>query len=223
MAKIRAFLFDLDGVITDTSEFHFLAWQRLAREEGLPFDRQDNEALRGVGRRESLALILKGRSITESDAAAWMERKNNYYVELVGKMSPGDLLPGAARLLEELRLAGLKIAIVSSSKNTALVLERLQLHVPLDAVVDGSMVVKSKPAPDLFLKAAELIGIPPAECVVVEDATAGIQSGQAAGMLTLGLGPRERVGQADLVLPDLRQAHLADILAGLEAASQRQP
>src|SRR5512135_3055515 len=115
--KIGAFLFDLDGVLTYTSEFHYLAWRRLAREEGLPFTRKDNEALRGVGRRESLALILKGRPITESSAAAWMERKNNYYVELVRKMSPGDLLPGAARLLEQLRRAGIKIAIVSSSKN----------------------------------------------------------------------------------------------------------
>ena len=216
MGNIRAFIFDLDGVITDTSEFHFRAWQRLAREEGLPFTRQDNEALRGVARRESLNLILKGRQIPDATAEAWMERKNSYYVELVKGMSPGDLLPGAGELLAELRRAGLKIAIASSSKNTPLVLDRLRIGPALDAVVDGSMVARSKPAPDLFLKAAGLLGLPPAQCVVVEDAAAGVEAGRAAGMLTLGLGPAERVGTADLVLPDLSDARLADILAGLE-------
>lgn len=215
MENIRAFIFDLDGVITDTSEFHFLAWQRLAHEEGLPFTRQDNEALRGVGRRESLNLMLRGKKISEAAAEAWMKRKNNYYVELVKTMSPGDLLPGVAELLEELRRASLKIAIASASKNTPLVLDRLKLRTPLDAVVDGSMVTRSKPAPELFLKAAEHLSLPPAQCVVVEDAAAGIEAGQAAGMWTLGLGPVERVGQADLVLPDLSHAHLADILARL--------
>ncbi len=217
MPTIRAFLFDLDGVLTDTSEFHFLAWKRLADEEGLPFTRKDNEALRGVGRRESLDLILKGKKIPDATAEAWMERKNNYYLELVKTMSPGDLLPGAVELLQELRQAGLKFAIVSSSKNTPLVLERLQLAVPPDAVVDGSMVSHSKPAPDLFLKAAKLLGIPPEQCVVVEDAAAGVEAGCAAGMRTLGLGPVERVGQADLVLPDLSQAHLNDLLSHLGA------
>jgi len=215
MGTIQAFLFDLDGVITDTSEFHFLAWQRLAREENLPFSRQDNEALRGVGRRESLNLILKGKKISEATAVAWMERKNNYYIELVKTMSARNLLPGAAELLAEIHLAGLKIAIVSSSKNTPLVLELLGLRVPLDTVVDGSTVARSKPAPDLFLKAAELLGILAARCVVVEDAAAGIEAGRAAGMYTLGLGPVERVGQADLVLPDLSAAKLDDILKRL--------
>ncbi len=219
MGTIRAFLFDLDGVITDTSEFHFLAWQRLAREENLPFTREDNETLRGVGRRESLNLILKGKQIPEAAARAWMDRKNNYYIELVKSMTPGNLLPGAAELLEEIHEAGLKIAIVSSSKNTPLVLERLDLKTPLDAVVDGSTVARSKPAPDLFLKAAEILSIPPAECVVVEDAAAGIEAGKRAGMLTLGLGPAERVGAADLVLPDLHQAHLASLLKSFSSVS----
>jgi beta-phosphoglucomutase len=217
MERIHAFIFDLDGVITDTSEFHFRAWQRLAQEHGLPFTRQDNEALRGVARRESLNLILRGRPIGEAEAEAWMEQKNQYYVELVRGMSPGDLLPGAAELLAELRTAGLKIAIASSSKNTPLVLERLQMGPGLDAVVDGTMAARSKPAPDLFLKAAELLGLPPAQCVVVEDAAAGVEAGRAAGMRTLGLGPAGRVGAADMVLPDLSTARLADILARLDA------
>jgi beta-phosphoglucomutase len=216
MESIHAFILDLDGVITDTSEFHFLAWQRLANEEGLPFTRQDNEALRGVARRESLNLILKGKPISDATAEAWMERKNDYYVELVKAMSPGDLLPGAGELLAELHAAGLKIAIASSSKNAPLVLDRLHIGSAMDAVVDGTMVARSKPAPDLFLKAAELLGLPPEQCVVVEDAAAGVEAGRAAGMRTLGLGPVERVGTADLVLPNLSTVHLADLLARLD-------
>lgn len=213
---IRAVLFDLDGVLTDTSEYHFLAWKRLADELGIPFDRQDNEALRGVSRRESLLLLLKGRPATEEDMQAWMERKNRYYVEFISQMTPENLLPGALNLLQELRANGYKTAIVSSSKNTPLVLERLNIAHLMDAVVDGNAPARSKPAPDLFLLAAERLGVAPQECLVVEDAAAGIDAGRAAGMRTLGLGPRERVGHADMVLPDLNGVHLADLKPVLE-------
>jgi len=214
---IQAFLFDLDGVLTDTSEYHFQAWKRLADEEGIPFNRQDNEGLRGVGRRESLAVMLKGREITEETAQVWMERKNLYYVELVGQMTTNDLLPGALDLLSELRAAGMRIAIASASKNASKVLDLLQLWGRVDAVADGNTVTRSKPAPDLFLAAAEMLGVLPAACVVVEDAAAGVEAGKAAGMLTLGLGPVERVGQANMVLPDLAGAKLAAILQILAA------
>ncbi|WP_322506548.1 beta-phosphoglucomutase [Anaerolinea sp.] len=213
---IRAVLFDLDGVLTDTSEYHFLAWKRLADELGIPFDRQDNEALRGVSRRESLLLLLKGRPATEEDMQAWMERKNRYYVEYISQMTPENLLPGALNLLQELRANGYKTAIVSSSKNTPLVLERLNIAHWIDAVVDGNSPARSKPAPDLFLLAAERLRVAPRECLVVEDAAAGIDAGRAAGMRTLGLGPRERVGHADMVLPDLNGVHLADLKPVLE-------
>ena len=209
---IKAFLFDLDGVLTDTSEFHYLSWQRLADEEGLAFSREDNEALRGISRRESLAILLKGRPISEETAQVWMERKNSYYVELVEQMSPGDLLPGAMNLLQELRAAGIKIAVASSSKNAPHVLERLQMADAVDAVVDGNTVQRSKPAPDLFLKAAEVLHEAPAQCVVVEDAAAGVEAAIAAGMHTLGIGPASRVGAAELVLPDLSGAHALEIL-----------
>lgn len=213
---IRAVLFDLDGVLTDTSEYHFLAWKRLADELGIPFDREDNEALRGVSRRESLLLLLKGRPATEEDMQAWMERKNRYYVEFISQMTPENLLPGALNLLQELRANGYKTAIVSSSKNTPLVLERLNIAHWMDAVVDGNAPARSKPAPDLFLLAAERLKVAPQECLVVEDAAAGIDAGRAAGMRTLGLGPRERVGHADMVLPDLNGVHLADLKPVLE-------
>ena len=215
---IKAFLFDLDGVLTDTSEFHYLAWQRLADEESLPFSRLDNEALRGVSRRESLAVLLKGKNISEETAQAWMERKNNYYLELVDRMTPANLLPGAVDLLAELRAAGFRIAIASASKNAPLVLERLKIGLAIEAVVDGNTPARSKPAPDLFLAAAKALGVQPAECVVVEDAAVGIAAGNAAGMQTLGLGPVERVGAAGLVLPSLEGARLEEILAGLKSA-----
>ncbi|GAP07566.1 MAG TPA: beta-phosphoglucomutase [Anaerolinea thermolimosa] len=212
---IRGFLFDLDGVLTDTSEYHYLAWKRLADELGIPFNRQENEALRGVSRRESLLLLLKGRPASEEQMNAWMELKNQFYIQFIQQMTPTSLLPGARELLEELRQGGYLSAIVSSSKNTPLVLERLQIAPLFDAIVDGNTPVRSKPAPDLFLLAARKLSLLPAECVVVEDAAAGIDAGKAAGMRTIGLGPRERVGHADLVLPDLQQVHLAEILTRL--------
>ena len=214
---IKAFLFDLDGVLTDTSEFHYLAWQRLADEEGLPFSRLDNDDLRGVSRRESLAVMLKGQTISEETAQAWMERKNSYYLELVNRMTPANLLPGAVDLLAELRAAGYRIAIASASKNAPLVLERLKIGAAIDAVVDGNTPARSKPAPDLFLAAAAALEVQPEECVVVEDAAVGITAGNDAGMLTLGLGPIERAGAATLVLPSLEGVRLKDILAGLKS------
>ncbi|MHB8776117.1 MAG: beta-phosphoglucomutase, partial [Bellilinea sp.] len=209
---IQAFLFDLDGVLTDTSEFHFLGWKRLAEDLGIPFTRQENEALRGVSRRESLALLLKGRPVSEAEATAMMEQKNRYYLELLEKMTPSSLLPGAKEILEELGRLGLKRVIVSVSKNAPLVIERLQLMPLIDDLVDGNAPARSKPFPDLFLLAANKFGLKPTDCLVVEDAAAGIEAAHAAGMLALGLGPVERVGKAELVLPSLAGQQAADIL-----------
>src|SRR5690349_6623097 len=131
---IRAFIFDLDGVITDTAEYHFRSWKRLADEEGIPFTRQDNEALRGVSRRESLNRMLKGRAIDEATAQAWMERKNGYYVAMLDEITPDDVLPGALTLLDEARAAGIKTAIGSASKNAKPALEKLNILDRFDAI-----------------------------------------------------------------------------------------
>jgi beta-phosphoglucomutase len=213
---IRAFIFDLDGVLTDTSEFHYLAWKRLADEEGIPFSREDNEALRGVSRHESLRLLLKGRTLPPAQFEEWAERKNRYYLELINQISPRNLLPGAVEFLQALQKAGLKRAIASSSKNARLVVERLNLLPWVDVLVDGTMVDRSKPAPDLFLKAAELLGEHPEACVVVEDAEAGIEAARAAGMRVIGIGPYERVGKADLVISGLNALGPEEILRRLE-------
>jgi kojibiose phosphorylase len=212
---VRAFIFDLDGVLTDTAEFHYLAWKRLADEEGIPFTREDNEALRGISRRESLNLLLKGHPITDTQAEAWMERKNNYYRTMVLAMTPQNLLPGALEILREIRQAGIKIAIASASKNAGDVIRLLDLEDSIDILCDGNSVQNPKPAPDLFLFASQSLGIAPEYCVVVEDAQAGIEAAIAAGMRSVGLGPQERVSQATLILSSLQDHQLASILAKL--------
>jgi beta-phosphoglucomutase len=212
MGKIKGFIFDLDGVLVDTAEFHYRGWKRLADEEGLLFDRKANEALRGIPRRESLLLILKDRRVSEESMQEMMQRKNNYYLEYIQEITPADLLPGACDLLEEIHAARLKSAIGSASKNSRQVVEKLGIEPLLDAISDGYSVDNPKPAPDLFLHASAQLDLPPSDCVVVEDATAGIQAAQAGRFYSIGIGPHERVGEADLVLPSLEGVHLKQIL-----------
>lgn len=216
---ITAFIFDLDGVLTDTAEYHYRAWKRLADEAGLPFTRDDNERLRGVSRRESLMLILKGRAYPEEKIQEMMARKNGYYLEFIKDIRPRDLLPGAKELLEEIRAAGLKSAVGSASRNAGEVIDRLGLRPLLDAVADGHSVGRQKPAPDLFLHAAAQLSLPPVECVVIEDAAAGIEAAKAGGFRVVGVGPRERVGGADVVFPRLAGVRLSDILSALASAA----
>ncbi|MFO7584699.1 MAG: beta-phosphoglucomutase [Anaerolineales bacterium] len=209
---IKAFIFDLDGVLTDTAEYHYRGWKRLADEIGVPFTREENEALRGIPRRESLLTLLKGRPATEEQLQAWMAHKNAYYLEFIREISPADVLPGARELLEEIRAAGLKSALGSASKNASEVLERLGIASLLDSVSDGNSVERQKPAPDLFLHAAAQLGLPPQECVVVEDAAAGIEAALAGEFWTIGLGPQARVAKAHHILPSLENVRLADLL-----------
>jgi len=217
--EIRGVIFDLDGVLTDTAEFHYQTWQRLADEEGLPFDRQANEALRGLSRRESLLQIVGSRQFPEAQLQAMMDRKNRYYVESIQNIVPADLLPGAATLLVELRQAGIKTAIASASKNARAVVAKLGIGEQVDAIADGYSVERPKPAPDLFLYAANQLGLEPRECVVIEDAAAGIEAALAAGMWTVGLGPTERVGKAHIVFPSLAGIHWATLQAELSRSA----
>ncbi len=219
---VRGFIFDLDGVLTDTAEYHYRAWQRLADEEGMPFTREANEALRGVARRDSLRLILKDRIYPEEKMVEMMERKNRYYLEWIEQISPRDLLPGALELLVEIRSAGLKTALGSASRNAYAVVERLGIATWFDAIADGGSVERQKPAPDLFIHAAALLGLTPDVYVVVEDAAAGIEAAKAGGFRTVGLGPSSRVGRADAVFPSLASVHLSDVLHALNAQIARE-
>jgi beta-phosphoglucomutase len=222
--QIRALIFDLDGVITDTAEFHFLAWSRMAQEEGYPFTREDNEALRGVSRRESLLRLLKGRIIPEEKMFDLMERKNNYYVELLDTITPSHLLPGVADFLANARDAGLKLGIGSASKNARAVLVRLGVIDQFDALGDGYSVVNTKPAPDLFIWTAGRLGVYPPQAVVFEDAEAGIDAAKKGGFWTVGMSGgthdgRERVREATIILPDLIGLTVAALIDDLSSAA----
>jgi beta-phosphoglucomutase len=213
MQKPQAILFDLDGVLTDTSEYHYRAWKRLADEEGIPFTHEENDAhLRGVGRHESLMYILKGRKVTEEQIQEMMDRKNRYYTDMIKSMTPADLVPGGRQLLQSIRDAGIKVAVASASKNCRTVLERLDIVNALDGIADGYSVVNTKPAPDLFVYAAGLTATPTSACLGVEDADAGIEAIKNAGMQALGIGPQDRFHRADKVMPTLANVRLQALL-----------
>jgi len=211
--ETKAILFDLDGVLTDTSEYHYKAWKKLADDEGIPFTSEENDKyLRGVGRRESLMYIIRDRKYTEAQIQEMMERKNNYYNQLVKEMSPDDLFPGVKELLTEIRQAGLKVAVASASKNCRIVLHRLEIINYFDSIADGYCVVNSKPAADIFVYAAGMVNVPTPYCIGVEDANAGVEAIKTAGMKALGIGPKERFQRADKVMPNLYHAHVKDLL-----------
>jgi beta-phosphoglucomutase len=215
MQKPNAIIFDLDGVLTDTSEYHFQAWKHLADDLGIPFTREENDKyLRGVSRRESLMYIIRGRHYSEDQIQEMMDRKNGYYNDLIKTMTPNDLVQGGKVLLQEIRQAGIKMAIASGSKNARTVLDRLDINSYLDGIADGYDVVNSKPAPDIFVFAAGLLNTPTSQCLVLEDAEAGIEAAKKGGMLALGIGPQDRFqgANADKVLPDLVNKHLHDLL-----------
>lgn len=188
-AKTEAVIFDLDGVIVSTDDCHYRAWKKMADEEGIHFDREINRRLRGVSRMASLDIVLEkaDREYSESEKQALAERKNNYYRELITRLTPGDILPGVTEKLKMLKEHGIKIAIGSSSKNTPVILKQIGLDNFFDAVSDGNNITHSKPDPEVFLKAAEMLGIAPERCMIVEDADAGIEAGRRAGMKTLSL------------------------------------
>jgi beta-phosphoglucomutase len=213
MQTPKAIIFDLDGVLTDTSEYHYRGWKRLADDEGIPFTREENDAhLRGVARRESLAYLIRGREYSEEQIQEMMARKNRYYTESIKAMSPKDVVAGGFELLEEIRHAGIKIAIASASKNGRTVLDLLQITQYFDGIADGNSVVNSKPAADIFVFAAGLVSVPTTQCLGVEDADAGIEAIKTAGMTALGIGPEDRFHRADRVLPSMENKRLKDLL-----------
>ena len=201
---IKAVIFDLDGVIVSTDDCHYEACKKLADEEGIYFDRKINDRLRGVSRMASLEIVLEKseKAYTEEEKAELAERKNNYYREFIKKLTPNDVLPGVMDNLEELKQNGIKIAIGSSSKNTPIILKQIGLDGYFDAVSDGNNITKSKPDPEVFLKAAEMLNIPPKNCLGVEDADAGIVAGKCGGMKTLSV---HGANGADYETEDLKE------------------
>ena len=215
---LKAVIFDLDGILVRTDTFHYQAWKRLADEIGVPFDQRRNEALKGVDRMNSLlAMLPADHGYSQEELVELADRKNAYYVQLIRQITPVDMIDGALALVDELKASGVALAVASASKNAMTVLDRLGIAGRFDAVVTGHDFTRGKPAPDIFLTAAGRLGVPPADCAVLEDAESGVRAALAAGMTALGFGSGEVLGAADLVVDDMRRlSHrtLAELVAG---------
>ena len=201
---IKLCIFDLDGVICDTAKYHYLAWKELADEMQIPFTLKDNERLKGVSRMASLEIILslgKQEVLSDEEKEALATRKNGRYVEMISQMEKDEILPGVKDFLNELRQRGIKIALGSASKNTGIIMERLGLQEAFDYIVDGTMIVNTKPDPEVFVKSMEYYGLQPEECIVFEDAAAGIEAGHRGGMRCVGIGKKEDLPEADYLIP----------------------
>ncbi|MGL9766422.1 beta-phosphoglucomutase [Enterococcus mundtii] len=202
----KGVLFDLDGVITDTAEFHYRAWKKLGEEIGISIDRNFNEQLKGVSREDSLTLLLaygkKENDFSNEEFATLAKRKNEYYLEMIQEITPADVFPGIVPLLTELKDAGIKIALASASKNGPLLLDKMQLTDYFDAIADPSKVASGKPAPDIFLLAAKEIGLAATDCLGIEDAKAGIQAIIASGAYPVGVGRKEDLGEDIPIVAD---------------------
>ena len=207
MDTIEACIFDLDGVIVDTAVYHYKAWKKLANQLGFDITEHQNEQLKGVSRTRSLELILQWGCITKTPAEQeeLASLKNSWYVDMISKMTPAEILPGAKEFLEACRAMGLKTALGSASKNSMMILEKINLVNMFDAVIDGNKVSKAKPDPEVFLKGAEELGIPPANCVVFEDAIAGIEAAKNGGMKAVGVGSPDVLTEADMVISGLNE------------------
>ena len=212
MRRIEAVIFDLDGVITDTAEYHYLAWKQLGEELGIPFDREFNEKLKGVSRLESLELILahgnRQNDFSMEEKERLANKKNGHYVELIKQVTPDDLLPNLLTFLKELKGAGVKIAMASASKNAFAVTQSLGVMEYFDHIVDAGTVKKSKPDPEVFLKAAKAVGVLPENCMGIEDAVAGVKAILEAGMFAVAIGDIEVLGEANVVYPSTKELSL---------------
>ena len=213
-ASIKGILLDLDGVITETSEYHYQAWKQLAGEIGITIDRQFNECLKGVSRMDSLELILRHGGVAEQysdeEKAALAERKNRQYVALLQNLTPDHVLPGIREFLRDAQADGVKIGLASASKNARTIMDALNLTQSINFIADAA-VARSKPAPDIFLLAAEGLGLSPEDCIGIEDAAAGIKAIHAAGMRAVGIGDATALHEADLLLPETGKLVYQDV------------
>lgn len=205
MKKEIAFIFDLDGVIVDTAKYHYLAWRNLANALGFDFTEAQNELLKGVSRIQSLEILLSiGKvNLSEEKKQTLLLQKNKEYLEYVNKMTSEEILPGVNDLLNFLEINDIKYALGSASKNAPLILEKVGLLNRFTAIVDGNDVSKAKPDPEVFLIGAKKLGIKPENCVVVEDAIAGVQAANAAKMISIGIGDANVLNEADYVFKDM--------------------
>ena len=216
----KAFMLDLDGVITDTARFHYLAWKRLCDELHFHFNEQDNERLKGVSRSRSLEIILEINDCLQRFSPEEREematRKNAWYVEMIHTMTRADILPGIQPFLQQCRERGIRLAVASASRNAPQILRLLQLDTYFDYVADAAAVPRAKPFPDVFLACSDALGVPPEECVGIEDAQAGIEAIHAAGMRSVGIGLPSQPPAPDIPLASTAELQLETLLQRLE-------
>lgn len=208
--KQSGFIFDLDGVIVDTAKYHYLAWKKLANSLGFEFTEEQNEMFKGVSRKRCLEILLQigGISASEEQFNTWMVEKNEDYLAYIAHMDASEILPKVTDVLEYLKKRNIPLALGSASKNAVPILEKVQLKSYFDAIIDGNQVTKAKPDPEVFLIAAKQLGVAPQHCVVFEDAVAGIQAANAAGMVSIGIGEKEVLHEAQYIFKDFTEISL---------------
>ena len=203
----KGFIFDLDGVIVDTAKYHFLAWKNLANSLGIDFTKEQNEQLKGVSRINSLEKILNwgNKTVSSDEFQKLLVQKNEEYLEYITKMDESEILPDTEKILDFLIQNNQGIALGSASKNAVPILEKINLLSKFECIVDGNSVIKGKPNPEVFLKAADGLQVPPTECIVFEDSIAGIQAANAADMISIGIGEQTVLHEADYVFKDFTE------------------
>jgi beta-phosphoglucomutase len=208
--RIKGCIFDLDGVIVDTAKYHYLAWKKLTTLLNIDFSEEDNERLKGVSRMASLDIILEigNRLVDDKTKEEYASLKNKWYLDYINRMMPDEILPGSLEFISELKYSGIKVALGSASRNTPLILERLGIGRLFDGVADGNNVSKAKPDPEVFITAAKLVGVPPEECIVFEDAVAGVEAALNAGMRCVGIGSEKTLKDAHFVVSGLDKMNL---------------
>lgn len=209
-------IYDLDGIITDTAEFHYLAWKKLGEELGISIDRHFNEQLKGINRMDSLDKILElpdsPIDLSREEKVELATRKNGYYLELIEAINPSHILPGIDRLLEDNKQAGIRMALGSASKNAPRILEKLEISDRFDFVVDAGQIKNGKPDPETFTAAADALGVAYQKCIGIEDASAGVEAVNRAGMFSVGVGDKAHLAHADYLVEDTSHLNLQDIL-----------
>jgi beta-phosphoglucomutase len=205
----RCAIFDLDGVLVDTAKYHYFAWKELAGQLGIDFTSEQNERLKGVSRMTSLKILLEIGGMqsyfSDEEKEQMAARKNDRYVEYISKMDSSELLSGALELLQILKRRGVKIVLGSASKNSPLILKKVDITPFFDVIIDGNNVTNAKPDPEVFTLGADRLDIPYADCLVFEDSEAGLQAAKNSGMFAVGIGDRKNLPSAGVVFQNLKQ------------------
>ncbi|MDD2570729.1 MAG: beta-phosphoglucomutase [Bacteroidales bacterium] len=208
---IKGLIFDLDGVVVNTAVYHFQAWNRLANSLGFEFTEEDNERLKGVSRMESLNILLEigGLTLPTKEKLRLASVKNEWYKEFINQMTASEILPGVTNFIDLVKSHGYQTALGTASRNAPLILERIGMQKTFDAIIDGNQVTKAKPDPEVFLKASAALNLEPSQCVVFEDAIAGLEAAHRAGMKCIGVGDQKTLTEADRVIPGFVNVNLS--------------